>query len=94
MLPAFEIPVKPPSKRVPFPLIRGPTPLVFAILYERTDIVKYLLVEKHANLTAQVNGLYPIHYASIVGKLDIMQIILETAEGREQINLLNDYIHY
>lgn len=94
LIPNLEIPVKIPSQRIPFPFVRGPTPLVFSILYQRTDIFKYFLIEKNASLDVKVNGLYPIHYACAVGKLDIMQIILGTEKGRSQVNLPNDYIHH
>ncbi|KAI5488673.1 histone-lysine N-methyltransferase family [Trichomonas vaginalis G3] len=93
LIPNLEIPVKIPSQRIPFPFVRGPTPLVFSILYQRTDIFKYFLIEKNASLDVKVNGLYPIHYACAVGKLDIMQIILGTEKGRSQVNLPNDYFY-
>ena len=94
LLPLHDIPVNPMSTRVPFPTIRGPTPLVLAILHERTDIIEYLIKEKHASLEFKVGGLAPIHYACIIGNIDIIDIIITA--GNQSINCLemqNDFLY-
>ena len=92
LIPLHDIQVQSIASRVPFPTIRGPTPLVLAILYERTDIIEYLINEKHASLIVAVGGLYPIHYACIMGNIDIIDLII-TASNQQNcsIDIQNEF---
>jgi ankyrin repeat protein len=70
---------KPVSEKIRIPALKGPTPLIFAILCERVDIAKYLLETKKARLDVPVEGLFPIHYACIVGVTEIVKLILNAS---------------
>ena len=85
--------VVPVSKSVPFPTIRAPTPLVFAILHERVQIVHFFIHDKKANLNKPVDGFLPIHYASAVGNYDILADILSTEDGIKQVNMPHKYLY-
>jgi ankyrin repeat protein len=67
------------SKRVTLPTVRGATPLIFAILCEQTEIVRYFVETKKARLDVAVDGMRPIHYACLVGIAEIVQMILTAA---------------
>jgi len=69
--------ITPVSKKIRLPSICDPTPLILAILCEQTEIVKYFLEKKHAQLDIAVDGFFPIHYACIVGIPEIVRSILE-----------------
>ena len=93
-MPIQELTVNPTvSKCIPFPTIRAPTPLVFAILHERVSIVKYFIHDKKASLLVSVGGFLPIHYASAVGNFEILEDILSTEEGEKQINIQHQYLY-
>lgn len=66
----------PVSKKIRIPTLRGPTPLIFAILCEQTGIVKYLIEKKQARLDIAIDGLLPIHFACMVGIKEIVELIL------------------
>lgn len=87
MLPTVDLKVVPVSKKIRIPTLRGPTPLIFAILCEQTEIVKYLIERKKARMDIAVDGLLPIHFACIVGLKSIVEMILDKAP--EQINSKN-----
>ena len=89
LIPLHDIPVQPNPPRTPFPMIRGPTPLVLAILHEKTQIIEYFIKDKNANLSVDVGGLYPIHYACIMGNIDIINIII--AKDPTSVNKLNKF---
>ena len=94
LIPLHDIPVNPMSTRVPFPTIRGPTPLVLAILHQRTDIIEYLIKEKHASLEFKVGGLAPIHYACIIGNTDIIDIIINAGNQTNNcLEMQNDFAY-
>ena len=50
LLPLESITINAASKNSKIPKIKGPTPLILAILCEQTEIVNYLINEKNANL--------------------------------------------
>ncbi|KAK8870996.1 hypothetical protein M9Y10_008909 [Tritrichomonas musculus] len=54
LLPLESITINSTSKNSKIPKIKGPTPLILAILCEQTEIVKYLINEKNANLSIPV----------------------------------------
>ena len=89
-MPIQELTINPVAKCIPFPTIRGPSPLIFAILHERVSIVKYFIHEKNASLMVGVDGFLPIHYASAVGNYEILEDILSTEEGENQVNIQNN----
>ena len=89
-MPIQELTINPVAKCIPFPTIRGPSPLIFAILHERVSIVKYFIHEKKASLMVGVDGFLPIHYASAVGNFEILEDILSTEEGGNQVNIQNN----
>ena len=67
--------------------------MIFAILHERVSIVKYFIHEKNASLSVPVDGLLPIHYACVVGNFEILNEILSTDEGSQQVNIQNQYLY-
>ena len=91
LIPLHDVQVNPQSTRVPFPSIRGPTPLVLAILYEKTQIIEYFIKDKNASLLAPVGGLLPIHYACIIGNTEIISLIITAKCSENLINKKNEF---
>jgi len=89
-MPLKEIPITKDNKSSLISSIRGPTPLILAILYERVEIVEYMIEKKGASLSISVNGLFPIHYACVVGRIDILSIIIKNSKDRTEINRLTE----
>ena len=54
LLPLEWIKINSTSKNPKIPKIKGPTPLILAILCEQTEIVNYFINEKNANLKISV----------------------------------------
>ena len=75
------------SKVYPFPEIKYPTLVVFAILCEQPDILLYLLIEKSADLSIKVNGWAPIHYAACTKDYFCMKTLLKFQYIQENIDM-------
>ena len=91
LLPMSPITPNPISKRIRIPKIYGPTPLVLAILCENTEIVKYLIEDKGANVEIIVSGMFPIHYAALVGIPEILICIIK--RSLREVNRLNNFFY-
>ncbi|EAX91318.1 hypothetical protein TVAG_065340 [Trichomonas vaginalis G3] len=64
-------------KRV-FPELIDPTPVIFAIACEKSDVLYYFIENLHPDLSICCNGWAPIHYAAIIEDPRCMQILLKT----------------
>jgi ankyrin repeat protein len=69
--------------------VRDPTPLVFAILCEQPEIVRYFLERKHARVDLDVDGFFPIHHACLVGIPAIVRAILD--ESPDELSRPNSF---
>lgn len=58
LLPLEWIKINSTSKNPKIQKIKGPTPLILAILYEQTEIVNYFINEKSAKLDISVVFLF------------------------------------
>ena len=75
------------SNFYPFPRIKNPTLVVFAILCEQPDILLYLCTSKSPNLSQKVNGWAPIHYAACTKDYHCLKVLLKFQYIQEDIDL-------
>ena len=82
-----DIPVVSKSKKCPFPSIRAPTPLIYTILCEQDELLKYLLEVKRPDLSIKVNGWAPIHYAACTGSHKCLELLLKCEYIQRNIDM-------
>lgn len=82
-----DVPIVSKSKQTQFQSIRAPTPLIYAILCEQDEILKYLLDVKHPNLSIRVNGWAPIHYAAYTYDHKCLELLLKYEYIQENIDV-------
>ena len=70
------------SKKTFLSSIQNATPLIYAILSERTKTIIHLITKLHASLEESLNGWFPIHFAAAVSTSDVLVSILQI-EGTE-----------
>jgi ankyrin repeat protein len=81
-----DVPVVCQSPNPPFPAIRAPTPVIYAILCERPDLLQYLLTTKKPNLSIRINGWTPLHYAAITHSHKCLEMLLKYEYIQENID--------
>lgn len=82
-----EVPIKSKSKQCPFQSIRSPTPLIYTILCEQDELLKYLLEVKIPNLSVRVNGWAPIHYAACTYSHKCLELLLKYEYIQQNIDM-------
>lgn len=81
-----EVQVKPKSGQYVFQTIRSPTPVIYTILCEQEELLKYILETKKPDLSIRVNGWAPIHYAAITVSHKCLELMLKYAYIQENID--------
>jgi ankyrin repeat protein len=76
-----------PSNSPAFPTIRSPTPLIYAILCERPELLEYMLTVKKPNLSLRVNGWTCLHYATITASHKCLELLLKFEYIQENIDI-------
>lgn len=82
-----ETPIISKSKQCPFKNIRSPTPLIYTILCEQDELLKYLLEKKNPNLSVRVNGWAPIHYAACTYGHKCLELLLKYEYIQQNIDM-------
>jgi ankyrin repeat protein len=72
-----EIRIHSKSGPGPFPSIRAPTPLIYAILCEQDEILFYLLTTKHPDLSIRVKGWTPLHFSASTVSHKCLELLLK-----------------
>ena len=85
-----EIPIISKSNKGPFQVIRSPTLLIYTILCEQDELLKYLLEVKSPNLNARVNGWAPIHYAACTYDHKCLELLLKYEYIQQNIDMAID----
>ena len=65
------------SQKCPFKIIKSPNVVVLSILCEQEEILKYVLEKFTPNLSTQINGWQPIHFAASTGDYHCLQALLQ-----------------
>lgn len=73
-----KIPVQNPALNRVFPELIDPTPVIFAIACEKSEILYYFIENLKPDLSICCNGWAPLHYAAIIESPSCMQILLKT----------------
>lgn len=82
-----DVPIKSKSKQSPFQSIKSPTPLIYTILCEQDEILKYLLEVKLPNLSTRVKGWAPIHYAACTYDHKCLELLLKYEYIQQNIDM-------
>ncbi|OHS99525.1 hypothetical protein TRFO_34029 [Tritrichomonas foetus] len=82
-----DIPIISKSKQCPFQVIRAPTPLIYTILCEQDELLKYLLEVKVPDLSVRVNGWAPIHYAACTHGHKCLELLLKYEYIQQNIDM-------
>lgn len=75
------------SKKVLIQYICGPTVVVYSILCEQPEILKFFLMKYNPNLAVDVNGWTPLHFACATKDISCLQILLSTRFFQQNINI-------